>query len=378
MHATNTVPAAPGFVDTTLRDGLQAPGLVLAREEKCELARRLDELGLPELEIGIPSAGPEERADMAAIAALGLRARLTAWCRAMPGDLEAAGATGLATAHISFPVSARLLHALRKDTGWLFTTLNRLMPEACERFGYVSIGAQDATRADRAVLEDFVTAATRLGADRIRIADTVGVLTPSTTALLIRDMDRVCGTAELDFHAHNDFGMACANTIAAIEAGVDYVNVTVNGMGERAGNAPLEEVVMAVETLLGRPTGVRKTGLRNLCEWVARLTGQALPPDKPIVGANAFRHESGIHCAAQLEDRLSYQPIEAGTVGAEDSPFVLGIHSGRKAVAHLLERIGLTEAVPRADRIAASARALARLRRRALRMDELAALASAV
>ena len=335
------IPRDVWIVDTTLRDGLQAPGFVISPREKMFLADKLDALRVPELEVGFPGAGEQECVSVRDLVKRNLGARLSCWCRALLADVESAARCGVSSVHISFPVSDRLLSVFNKDRIWLFHTLTELVRFAKDHFSHVSIGMQDASRADRAILADFVEATMAEGAVRLRVADSVGILTPAGTAGLIAFIRRRAPSLDIDFHAHNDLGMATANTISAVEAGATSVNVTVNGIGERAGNARLEEVAVALSLGLGVCTGIDETRLADVSRIVAQMSQRPLPPDKPISGELVFTHESGIHGAAQIKDGLAYQPFPAGRVGRSEQPLRAGILTGKHVLRRLLEAKGI-------------------------------------
>src|ERR1019366_4338768 len=203
----------------------------------------------------------------------------------------------------------------------------------------LSVGAQDASRADRRFLIEFAQTAEALGLCRLRIADTVGILNPLQTAELFSVLCAAVPNLSLEFHGHNDLGMATANTIAALASGADAGSVTVNGLGERAGNAPLDEVVMAARLTLGKKCGVDSRQLSALGELVAHASGRPLAPEKPVTGAAAFRHESGIHCGGLLENRATYEPFVAEDVGHAPTEMVVGRHSGTRLIREKLEQL---------------------------------------
>jgi homocitrate synthase NifV len=363
------------LIDSTLRDGEQAPGVVFSSREKREIATALASIGIPEIEAGTPAIDEEERADLRQLLAMALPCRMTAWCRATAQDVEHAAACGFRAVHVSFPVSLVLFGAMGKGESWLWSRLPELVGRARERFAFVSVGAQDASRAGEALLERFVLAARDAGAQRVRVADTVGIWNPQQAWSCFRGLRQKAGeTISLEFHGHNDLGMATANTVSAVDGGADAASVTLNGLGERAGNAPLEEVVMALRHTLGIEAGVATAGLRKACELTAQRSGRSLHPSKPITGADVFRHESGVHVAALLRDRSSYQPFSTEEVGRSPERFVIGKHSGSAGVRAALEEEGI--AVPSAlfPEILSAVRRQSRMRKGCVSAHELGAI----
>jgi homocitrate synthase NifV len=339
------------IVDTTLRDGEQAPGVSFSLKNKIRIAEMLAAAGVDELEAGTPAMGPQVQADIRALAGLGLSCILSVWCRAKAKDIAMARECGTGHIHISFPVSSTLLKVMGKDESWVLRELEHLVPMARWDFNHITVGAQDATRAEPSFLGIFLNLAADMGVSRVRIADTVGLATPVSVNNLIRGLISLNPGTDLEFHGHNDLGMATANSFTAIAAGVSAVSVTVNGLGERSGNGALEEVVQVIGLTGEVKCGVDIKRLMDICEYVAEASGRPIPPGKPVSGADVFTHESGIHCAALLKDNLSYQPYLPETVGRKGARFVLGSHSGKRAIQYLLARAGVNVSVEEAARI---------------------------
>ena len=352
------------IIDTTLRDGEQAPGVAFSTAEKMSILRLLDDAGVDELEVGIPAMGPATCSEIRRLVAFQPDCLLTSWCRAVEADIDLAAGCGTGGVHISFPVSSILLRTLGKTTDWVLAQLDELVPLAAGRFGLVSVGAQDAFRASPDFLDTFTRSAAACGAHRVRIADTVGLARPSLVADMVRQLTPSAGSMPLEFHGHNDLGMATANTLAAIEAGIGAVSVTVNGIGERAGNAPLEQVVVATDTLDSRTSPIDPQKLVRICRYVSRITDRPIPVDAPISGEAVFSHESGIHCAALLKDPDTYQPFSPETLGRTRARLVVGRHSGSAVIRHIIEAAGLPLNDEKTEQLLTSVRVEA-LRKRA-------------
>lgn len=341
MIAPTRQPPRPYLVDTTLRDGEQTPGVAFDPATRLALATEIAAAGVGEIEAGTPAMGPEDVAAIRAVAVSAPPCRVIGWCRARLEDLDAAARAELTAAHVSLPVSPVQLHAIGKDFDWALATLASIAPAALERFGYVSIGAADASRTGEAALERFVRAARRAGVHRVRLADTVGVWTPSAVGQAVRRLRPIAGPMELGFHGHNDLGMATANAVSAIQAGADCADVTVLGLGERAGNARLAETAAALAIAAGTPVGVDLRRVAPLARRVALAAGRTIAPTAPVIGDRLFRHESGVHVHGVLRDPASYEPYDPELTRAGAREIVLGAHSGSTAVAWALRAEGV-------------------------------------
>lgn len=326
--------------DTTLRDGEQAAGIVFANLEKVRIAKLLDEIGVQQIESGIPAMGGDEKAAIKRIAHLGLDASILGWNRASKEDISNSIDCDVDSVAISMSSSdIHIEHKLMKDRQWVLDRLVESVDYAAAHGLYISVNGEDASRADPDFLIEFARTAKEAGADRIRYCDTLGIMTPSATYDAIK---RLIETVNIpvEMHTHNDFGMATANAIAGVQAGATFLSTTVMGIGERTGNSPLEEVVMASKHLLGIDSGIETKRLREISEYVARASNREIPAWKPIVGQNCFAHEAGIHTDGVMKYLSNYEPYSPEEVGMSRK-IIVGKHSGRSTIKQILESKGI-------------------------------------
>ena len=320
------------IVDTTLRDGEQTAGGVFANEEKVLIAEMLSDLGVDQLEVGIPTMGGDEKEAIKEIVKRNNgKTSIMAWNRAVIKDIEESIDCGVDSVAISISVSdIHIKHKLKTSRDWVLENMVKSVEFAKKNGLYVSVNGEDASRADKDFLIEFINTAKQAGADRFRYCDTVGIMEPFTIKQDIQDIYENT-KFDIEMHTHNDFGMATANAVAGIMGGASHVGVTVNGLGERAGNAALEEVLMTLMYVYGYKGNIDTKMFREVSEYVSRASGRILPKWKAIVGDNMFAHESGIHADGAIKNPKNYEAFDPDVVGLQRQ-IVIGKHSGKAGI----------------------------------------------
>jgi homocitrate synthase NifV len=328
--------------DTTLRDGEQTAGVVFANKEKVRIARLLDEIGIDQIEAGIPVMGGDERDVIEEIAHLGLKASVLGWNRASIPDIQTSLDCGVDAIAISLATSdIHIETKLMKDRAWVIKTISECVAYAKDKNPdvYVSVNAEDASRTEVGFLVEYAKAAKAEGADRLRFCDTIGVMEPFRTYRLVKHLVEETGL-EIEMHTHNDFGMAVANALAGLHAGATWVNVTVGGLGERAGNAALEEVAMALKYIEDVDLKMDTARFREIGEYVMAAAGRQIPVWKSVIGTNMFAHESGIHADGVIKNPKTYEVFSPEEVGLVRQ-IVVGKHSGGKTIQLKFHEYGI-------------------------------------
>lgn len=356
--------------DTTLRDGEQAPFVAFNTKEKINIALALYEAGANELEIGIAAMGASEQRDIKELLALDLPIPMMGWNRATMSDLEASLKCGLKYVDLSIPVSPNLIDVKFKgDKTKMLKQLEKVAMAAKKEGLFVCLGAEDASRAPDGFLHEVLMLADDLGLDRFRYCDTVGILTPMQTYTKIK-MLKDSSSMDIEMHTHNDFGMATANAIAGIEAGASSVNTTVIGLGERAGNASFEQVLMSLTHQLDDPRQIRADKIQHLIQTVMQAANIELASNFPIVGKHIFYHESGIHVNGMLKQKEAYEAFAPEEVGLERF-FPIGKHSGSSTLQYHLQSLGITPTAKKLKAMLPKIRDIVTNQKRALQPMEL-------
>jgi isopropylmalate/homocitrate/citramalate synthase len=336
-----------GLYDTTLRDGEQTVGVVLDPEQKLEIAKLLDELGIDRIEAGFPRVSQDDWDAVKLISAAGLRAQIWGFSRAVPADLEALVELGVPASVIESPISDLKLNAIGVDREKMLERITSAMRFAADNGILAAFFGVDSTRAEPDFYERVYKSAVEAGAREVVVVDTLGIASPEAVAELVgKTVEWVGPDIPVHFHGHNDFGLATASAVAAVRAGARWVQGTINGMGERAGNANLGEVALTLHALYGVESNVRLDRIRDVSASVQALSGYALEPWKPVTGETLFRRESGA-VASQFHDPPSIEPYSSALVAAERG-IVLGKKSGLDSIRIKAEELGVD--VPEAAR----------------------------
>ncbi|NMA52150.1 MAG: homocitrate synthase [Peptococcaceae bacterium] len=328
------------IVDTTLRDGEQTAGVVFANKEKVQIAKFLDIVGVHQIEAGVPVMGGDEKEAIKEICRLGLKASIMGWNRPVIKDIEASLECGVDAVALSISTSdIHIKHKLRASRDWVLEQMVNGTRFAKSEGLYVSVNAEDASRSDMDFLIEYASEAKKAGADRLRYCDTVGIMDPFTINERIKTI-RSKVDIDIEMHTHNDFGMATANALAGVLGGAKYIGVTVLGLGERAGNAALEEVVMALKHIYKIDLNFKTERFVDLAHYVSLASGRELPAWKAIVGSNMFAHESGIHADGVQKNPQNYEAFQPEEVGLQRQ-IVIGKHSGTAAVKAKFAEFGI-------------------------------------
>ena len=361
-----------GLYDTTLRDGEQTVGVVLNADEKLEIAGLLDELGVDRIEAGFPRVSDDDWRAVEKIAAAGLRAEVWGFSRAVPADLEALVELGVRYSVIESPISDLKLDAIGVSREKMLERITSAMRFAAEHDIHAAFFGVDSTRADPEFFRRVYESAVEAGAREVVVVDTLGIASPEAVGdLVAATLQWVDGTP-VHFHGHNDFGVATASAVAAVRAGASYVHGTINGMGERAGNANLGEVALTLRALYGVETNLRLDRIRAVSERVRELSGYELEPWKPLTGETLYRRESGA-VASQFHDPESIEPYSSELVGAERA-IVLGKKSGLDSIRIKAEELGLDVPEERRGEVLAAVKALGAQKRGLVTDDEFRAI----
>ncbi len=328
--------------EETLRDGEQTPGVFFTVDEKLKIAKMLDDMGVGIMDVGIPVVSKEEFKAVKAVANEGLKATIIGAARTVRSDIDACVEADVDETSIFVACSdLHLKYKLQKTREEVLEISVESVQYARDHGLQVSFVTEDTVRADLDFVTELYNACTEAGARRAVLCDTVGVMTPSAMQWWIGEIKKRFKPIQLSIHCHNDLGMAVANTLAAIECGVEVPHTTVNGIGERSGNASFEELILGLEMLYDYRTGIDLSKIYELSRTVEEISGIPIAINKPIVGYNAFSHESGIHTDGVLKKTLTYEPIDCETIG-RTRRFIFGKHTGQAAVADKLEKAGIT------------------------------------
>ena len=346
--------------DTTLRDGEQTPGVAFTFEQKLEIARQLDSIGVHVIEAGFPASSKAEKETVTAVKKLGLNAIICGLARSVKADVDACLDCDVDLVHVFIPTSdIQRTNTINKTREEVLSITTDIIGHVRDHRDTCMFSAMDATRTDWDYLIEVFRTAAAAGATIINVPDTVGVIAPSAMKTLIARINRDVD-CKIDVHCHNDFGLAVANTIAAVEAGASQVQVTVNGLGERAGNADLAQTVMIMESMYRIRTGIKKESLVETSRLVSRFSGIGIPPIQPVVGENVFSHESGIHSHGVIKNSATFEPgIMTPEMVGHRRRLTLGKHVGRHAIRQMLSDVRIEPTDPQLDAITEKIKAIA-------------------
>jgi len=359
--------------DTTLRDGEQAPYVAFNTAEKLRIATLLDACGADELEVGIACMGAKEREDIKELLNLGLKARMMTWNRMKMEDLEASLSCGIQAVDLSIPISDLLIDVkFGGSKTKVLDELEKVVTTATREGLFVCIGGEDSSRGSIDFIKEVMELSYACGAQRFRYCDTIGIMTPTQTYTVIKSLSDL-HLLPIEMHTHNDFGLANANALSGIDAGAVSLNTTVMGLGERAGNASFEQILMALKHLYGEERPINPQEIRALVHTVSNAANLALSPNAPVVGDHIFAHESGIHAHGMLQDSHAYEPYTAEEMGVQSS-FPIGKHSGSATIGYHLSRMGITAERHTLHALLPKIREIVTSRKRVLELFELRSL----
>ena len=340
LFLSDEIPKHVTVFDTTLRDGEQTPGVALSCADKVRIAKALDELGVDVIEVGFPAASQGEKDAVKAVMDLSPTSKICGLARCVKSDVDAVADSGLNYVHTFIATSdSHLKYKLKMTQETVLEKAVATIEYAKARGLEVEFSCEDATRTSLEFLKKMHIAVQEAGVDRINVPDTVGTISPTAMEYLIRELKTVT-KVPISVHCHDDFGMAVANTLSAVRGGAEQIHATINGLGERAGNASLEEAVLALMAFYNVETSINTKMIGPTSKLVSRLFGYEIPPNKAIVGKNAFAHESGIHVHGVLSDPSTYEAFGPELVGVERN-IVLGKHSGAHSIKEKLHEYGI-------------------------------------
>jgi len=347
-----------------MRDGEQTPGVFFTPEEKLQIATTLSEMGVQIMDVGIPVVSREEYRGVKLVASAGLEASILAAARAVRRDVEACIECGVA--EVSIFIACSDLHLKYK----LNMTREQVLEAAVREVEYakahgvkVTFVTEDTFRADLDYVTTLYNACIDAGAERVVLSDTIGIMTPTGIRWYLDEIKKRFKPTQLSVHLHDDFGLATANNLAALETGVEVPHTCVNGIGERAGNAPFEELIMALESVYGYDTGIDVSRIYEVSRLVEKLSGIPIPVNKAVVGYNAFSHESGIHADGVIKHTGTYEPMQPEKIGRERR-FIFGKHTGSTAVLDRLRKHGVVVTDEQLKAIVAGIKEVAESRRK--------------